>query len=149
MITNEEARKAIEKYQKEHPLPFGTMLDVTAISSKEGVDIISQTIERVSKKIEEDTDLWCICEMAKMYMQGVKPVYSVRQTGEWIPVSERLPEIHNYTEKYLVTLERGWVRTAMCTQCDGKHWWSYDDVIAWMPLPKAYEPQESEDNETI
>jgi len=41
MITNEEARKAIEKYQEKHPLPFGTMLDVTAICDKEGADIIS------------------------------------------------------------------------------------------------------------
>ena len=84
MITNEEIRKAIEKYQKEHPLHFGAMIDVTAISSKEGADIISQTIEKTSKKIDEDTDLWCICEMAKMYMQGVKPVYPVRPQGEWI-----------------------------------------------------------------
>lgn len=83
MITNEEARKAIEKYQKEHPLQFGVMLDVTAISSKEGADIISQTIEKISKKVEEDTDLWCICEMAKMYMQGVRPVYPVRTQSEW------------------------------------------------------------------
>lgn len=78
-MTNEETRKAIEKYQKEHPLYFGTMIDVTAISSKEGADIISQTIERVRNKVDEDTELWCICEMAKMYMQGVKPVYPARQ----------------------------------------------------------------------
>lgn len=83
MITNEEARKAIEKYQKEHPLHFGTMIDVTAISSKEGADIISQTIEKISKKIDQDTDIWCICEMAKMYMQGVKPVYPARPQGEF------------------------------------------------------------------
>lgn len=82
MITNEEARKAIEKYQKEHPLYFGQMIDVTAISSKAGAEIISQTVEAISKKVEEDTDLWCICEMAKMYMQGVKPVYPVRPQGE-------------------------------------------------------------------
>lgn len=84
MITNEEARKAIEKYQEKHPLPFGTMMDVTAISSKEGADLISQTIERISKKMEDDTELWCICEMAKMYMQGVRPVYPVRPQGKWI-----------------------------------------------------------------
>lgn len=83
MITNEEARKAIEKYQKEHPLPYGT-IDVTAISSKEGADIISQTIERISKQIDDDMELWCICEMAKMYMQGVRPVYPARPHGEWI-----------------------------------------------------------------
>lgn len=84
MITNEEVRKAIERYQKEHPLHFGQMIDVTAISSKEGADIISQTIEQVAKKVDEDTELWCICEMAKMYMQGVRPVYPVKQQGKWI-----------------------------------------------------------------
>lgn len=94
MITNEEARKAIEKYQKEHPLPFGT-IDVTAISSKEGADIISQTIEKISKQIDKDTELWCICEMAKMYMQGVRPVYPVRPQGKWIITSEDADGIHH------------------------------------------------------
>ena len=88
MITNEEARKAIEKYQEKHPLPFGAMIDVTAISSKEGADLISQTIEKISKQIDEDTELWCICEMAKMYMQGVRPVYSERPRGEWVFIDE-------------------------------------------------------------
>lgn len=76
-FTDEEIRKAIDKYQKEHRPYFGAMLDVTTISSKEGADIIAQTIERVNEKVEEDTELWCICEMAKMYMQGVRPVYPV------------------------------------------------------------------------
>lgn len=84
MFTNGEIRRAIEKYQKEHPLHFGQMIDVTAIDSKEGADIISQTVEEISKKVAEDTELWCICEMAKMYMRGVKPVYPVRPQGEWI-----------------------------------------------------------------
>lgn len=84
MITNEEARQAIEKYQKEHPVPFPcNTVDVTAISSKEGADIITQTIEKISKQIDKDTELWCICEMAKMYMQGVRPVYPVRPHGKW------------------------------------------------------------------
>lgn len=89
MITNEEVRKAIEKYQKEHPLHFGTMIDVTAIDSKEGVDVINNVIEQVSKKVDEDTELWCICEMAKMYMQGVRPVYPVKRPGEWELRGER------------------------------------------------------------
>lgn len=83
-MNNKEIRKAIEKYQVEHPLQFGIMLDVTSISSKEGADIVSQTIEKISKKVNEDTELWCICEMAKMYMQGIKPIYLERLTGEWI-----------------------------------------------------------------
>ena len=64
------------------------MIDVTAISSKAGAEIISRTVEEISKKIEEDTDLWCICEMAKMYMRGVKPVYPVRQKGKWILIDD-------------------------------------------------------------
>lgn len=88
MITNEEVRKAIEKYQKEHPLHFGTMIDVTAIDSKEGVDVINNVIKQVSKKVEEDTELWAICEMAKMYMQGVRPVYPIRQKGKWIKITK-------------------------------------------------------------
>lgn len=112
MITNEEARKAIEKYQAKHPLPFGTMMDVTAISSKEGADIISETVEKISKKLEEDTELWCICEMAKMYMQGVKPVYPVRPQDKWIPikyrpltVKERIAFADYYGVEYCDTLE--------------------------------------------
>ena len=84
-MTNEELKNAIEKYQEKHPLHFGAMLDVTEVSSKEDADIISQAIERISKEVSKDTDLWCICEMAKLYMQGVKPVYHVRPHGEWIP----------------------------------------------------------------
>lgn len=56
----------------------------------------------------------------------------------WIPVSDKLPEIHNYSDSYLVTLKRGGVYIAMFTECNGKHWWTYDDVIAWMPLPQSY-----------
>ena len=152
MITNEEARKAIEKYQKEHPLQFGAMLDVTAISSKEGADIISQTIEKISKKVEEDTDLWCICEMAKMYMQGVRPVYPVRPQSEWIPVSERLPDD---MQKVLIWFEYYRYGDFNCMYqtygfgyvCDGK-WspfingetgWQDYNIIAWQPLPEPYQ----------
>ena len=45
--------------------------------------VVKPLIEKVSKKVDEDTELWCICEMAKMYMQGVRPVYPVKRPGEW------------------------------------------------------------------
>ena len=64
---------------------------------------------------------------------------------KWIPVSERLPEIQNYSDNYLVTLKRGGVHIAMFTECDGKHWWTYDDVEAWMPLPEPYKEREEEE----
>jgi hypothetical protein len=78
--------------------------------------------------------------ITKGFINSVPSVTS--QEPRWIPVSERLPEIHNYCDRYLVTLERGWVRTTSFTECDGNHWWSYDDVVAWMSLPKPYEEVE-------
>ena len=134
MITNEEVRKAIEKYQKEHPLHFGTMIDVTAIDSKEGVDVINNVIEQVSKKVEEDTELWAICEMAKMYMQGVRPVYPVKSQNEWIPVSERLPDTDGY---YLVSLENGQIVVADSSGIIENHDFE-PKMLAWQLLPEPY-----------
>lgn len=71
------------------------------------------------------------------------PSYSAEQT-RWIPVSEKLPEIQNYSDNYLVTLKRGGVHIAMFTECDGKHWWTYDDVKAWMALPEPYKVESEE-----
>ena len=59
----------------------------------------------------------------------------------WIPVSERLPEIHNYLQEYIVTIKGNFIRTAFFTECNGKSWWSIDNVIAWMPLPKPYKAE--------
>ncbi len=82
------------------------------------------------------------------------------KTGHWISVSERLPEIDDYrpctdhewndgavlycTDKGIMGL--GWYYYS--TKC----WANLDDrwieqdgqVIAWMPLPEPYQPQESE-----
>lgn len=60
----------------------------------------------------------------------------------WIPVSERLPEID---ELVLVTDDSGGIKTVdvdRCGQyeCSEKRFWYYtQNVVAWMPLPKAYE----------
>lgn len=69
----------------------------------------------------------------------LKELKQLREQTRWIPVSKRLPDIHNYSKLYLVTLKRGGVHIAMFTECDGKHWWTYDDVVAWIPvLPEPY-----------
>ena len=59
------------------------------------------------------------------------------QEPRWIPVSERLPEENG---GYLITLKGGYVMTALWS--GNAEYWS--EVTAWMPLPKLYEPQESE-----
>ena len=72
----------------------------------------------------------------------------VKPTQNWIPVSERLPNIKNRREGYLVTLKDKTVHDAIFTEYDGEHWWNYncDDVIAWQPLPEPYKKEtESEE----
>ena len=71
--------------------------------------------------------------------------------SEWIPVSERLPKageyVGNVAKYYLVQNEYGDMLVARYTHSE---YWEQiyqmkpiaDEVVAWMPLPKPYEPQE-------
>ncbi len=92
------------------------------------------------------------------YADGLK-------ADKWIPVSERLPE----DGIYLVTVERIAGKPRIETKSFAKDlhkvdnfsfrkhkcgWYDYDSeygcwedvsVIAWMPLPQPYDPQESEE----
>ena len=71
-----------------------------------------------------------------------KKVIEHLKATNWIPVSERLPEIKMpYEECYLVTDGRFYIREkewifADCTNCKNKIYWT--DVVAWMPLPEPY-----------
>ena len=64
-------------------------------------------------------------------------------TGHWIPVSERLPEAG---KQYLCCNEDGFREVGYLSKVTGE--WGFTDteafgeVIAWMPLPKPYKPQE-------
>ena len=107
----------------------------------------NEVIETIRTWIQTIDDEYDIEEQGRVYglMEALELIKQIEPEQKWIPVSERLPDIHNYSENYFVTLKRGGVNIAMFTECDGKHWWTYDDVIAWMPLPQPYEPQESEE----
>ena len=72
-------------------------------------------------------------------------------TSEWIPCEERLPSEQGH---YLVTfpLCNGDPWACVLSFCNGKFYetddeWGdveYDDVTAWMPLPKPYGEREGE-----
>lgn len=88
----------------------------------------------------------CKPDIFKKTYEEVEAIEHLKSTN-WIPVSERLPEIKkNYLECYLVTddrfcwmaylaSEKEWV-FAECTDCKNKIDWT--DVVAWMPLPELY-----------
>lgn len=83
--------------------------------------------------------------------------------SQWIPVSERLPEVHpfqidepdgqfNIAEDYCVTSDLVLVQTTDGRMAvalyeddlDGRTYWEAEpygclDVVAWMPLPEPYE----------
>ena len=74
---------------------------------------------------------------------------ALEQESKWIPVEHELPE---KGRQVLCCNEHGSVFTSAITYiekykdgnryvCFGQH----HGVVAWMPLPKLYEPQESED----
>lgn len=84
-------------------------------------------------------------------------IEKLEQEPKWIPVSERLPEAeYGESDSVLVCFENG---TQDVLYFNGGNWcyptgetyisvnhkngW-HNKVIAWMPLPKPYEPQESE-----
>ena len=76
--------------------------------------------------------------------------YKEPKTGHWIPVSERKPEAF---ESVLVCYEsQGGMAQAVSERLKtdtGYRWSALAGIepIAWMPLPKPYEPQERSDKE--
>ena len=120
------------------------------------------TIEEIAERVAEKTLDETLID-GKCIREWIKEIARYR----WIPVSEDLPK--KYGEYYIT-----WVSSDINKPCisiceceisefDFNHErnrfnvnWLLDDyikayhdvrVIAWMPLPEPYEPQESEDKE--
>lgn len=106
-----------------------------AISKQAAIDAIENTKSAKS----EDGEIYVAKINAEMNIQ-LLPSVSTEKTGRWIPVSERLPE--DDCKTYLVCTDDGYIATIIYDRSMG--WLLSANIVAWMPLPQPYEPQESE-----
>ena len=88
----------------------------------------------------EPNSLFC-----EMYRKDICEKKDERQSGKWIPVSERLPEVGI---SVLVSDADSDIYFTHITR-DGVFFDEWGNkikgIVAWMPLPTPYEPQESEE----
>ena len=96
-----------------------------------------------------------VCKFLANYMEILEKQIQEPKTGEWIPVSERLPEDSG---EYLVTvidedvetykhMEIAWYAHPKDYDVEEGDWRELmfnEKVIAWMPLPEPYKEEGAE-----
>lgn len=114
-----------------------------------------QQFKRVEKIMPVTPNDWKRYEEHKLILELLE------QEPRWIPVTERLPEepevgkeYHDPSESVLVQLSNGemkvsryWSYRRSTLNCIVNDWidlYSFEEVIAWMPLPKPYSEVEND-----
>ena len=89
-----------------------------------------------------------VCKFLANLMDVLEKQTQEHKSGKLIPVSERLPEENKQVLIQYRTRYRDDVNLFDVTsRVDYNYWQGIGreiDVIAWMPLPESYKPQESE-----
>ena len=126
------------------------------ISRQAAIDALDALCDRECEYSKQQRSFMCgACRLGSAF-DVIDELPSAQPEQRWIPCSERLPE---KSGRYLVTRKFNtfsslWARVYILNYSDlmglkkEKIWWSgnvgksdfetYDDVLAWMPLPKPY-----------
>jgi len=113
-------------------------MGMDALEQPTSPDTISRqaTIDAVNNAFDRETLLTGF--VRSIAVRAIRDMPSAQPEPHWIPVSERLPEESGY---YITSNEYGGVIEDF--YCDD-YFWIADrnaySVIAWMPKPKAYNP---------
>lgn len=119
---------------------------------------LNEVIETIRTWIKTTDDEYDIEEQGKVYgmMDCLELIKQIEPEQKWIPVSDGMPKETNY---YLIQHTRRICNDKMAVafysveeaHVDPNYTWEFvtnsdvQEVIAWMPLPALYEPQESEE----
>ena len=101
-----------------------------------------EKLNTFNDRVHGDTHFICGIESAKEIIQN-EPTVQVDSSGfQWIPVSERLPEVR----QWVLCQCRAGIMDVLRLTADGRWNKNYPHteymsgfVVAWMPLPKPYE----------
>lgn len=92
------------------------------------------------KKIDADETEIIDHDILTLNKEICKIVHEQHKVNEWIPCSERLPEIEEYILMSFRNLD-----VAIGFRSNTENYWYYggqylthDSVVAWMPLPEPY-----------
>lgn len=170
LISRQDAIKAIDEKAKriknEDTLnglagAVGILFDLPSVKPQEPcTDAVSReaVLEAVSEGCQEWRGIYGRCE------ELINELPSVTQKSEkWIPVSEKLPSDCN-EDWVLAQIQEDngylWIPCVAEYRKDTDDWYSdandigwlknhrgFFKVIAWMPLPKPYDPQEGANND--
>ena len=109
----------------------------------------NEVIETIRTWIQTIDDEYDIEEQGRVYglMEALELIKQIEPEQKWIPVSERLPE---EGESVLTqAMFKDDMKMCVSSRIDWNYWTGWGtrniNIIAWMPLPEPYEPQESEE----